>query len=170
MFPTVAVDQGRRLVGRIRQKAEQTSRGGPAVLWVEDNGLLGPLTPFDSLPLSAQVRELAGLAAGVFGEHQHVAALVLSAGGRRIRPPQPEETVVRSHGHGLFRSVGWDRHRRTLIVPGPAATEPAIALLVDLVGNERVLLDECLYAQTGVKGLADLFIDHGKNRAGESTR
>lgn len=170
IFPALEVDQGRRLVGRLRQKADQTARGGPAVLWVEDQGLLGPLTPFDSLPLAAQVRELADLAAGVLGEHKHVAALVLSAGGRRIRPPRPEETVVRPQGHGLFRSVGWDRHRRTLIVPGPAASEPAISLLVDLVGNERQLLDECLHAQTGAKSLADLFIDDRTNPARGSTR
>jgi hypothetical protein len=156
-LPTVEVDQGRRLLARLRRKAEQTARGGPAVLWVEDYGLLGPLTPFDSLPLAAQVHEFADFVEGVTDQHQHVAAVVLSAGGRRTRPPREEETVTGQHGHGLIRNVGWDRRRRTLIVPGPAATPATTSLLVDLVSNERALLDRCLHNLTGAAHLIDLF-------------
>ena len=156
-FPLIEVDEGRRMLAKLRSKAKQTARGGPAVLWVEDMGLLGPLTRFDSLPLDVQVRELAEYIEPVLDANQHVAAVVLCAGSGRTTRSDVDQSVTRRHGHGLVRAVGRDRQRRTLVVAGPAANASTTALLVDLVGREQELLNISLSTTEGVAGFDAVF-------------
>lgn len=155
--PLIEVDQGRRLLSRLRGKAEQTSRGGPAVIWIEDHGLLGPLTPFDALPLRAQLKEFAALINSILIQHPHLAAVVLSQSGWRRRPLPTEETVISGLGVGLSRQIGWDRNRRTVIVPGRASRHSITKMVQDTIDGERDLLDICLHSLTGIAHQADLF-------------
>lgn len=155
-FPLIEVNQVRRLLNKLRAKAKQTARGGPAVLWVEDMGMLGPLTPFDALPLEVQVRELGDFIQPVLAVNRHIAAVVLSSGSRRTTRPM-EQSVRRRSGHGLVRAIGKDRQRRTLVIPGPAAESEATTLLVDLAGREQELIDTSVLTTWDAPGFESLF-------------
>lgn len=157
--PLVQVDQGRRFLARLRDKAKQTARSGSAVVWVEDHGLLGPWTPFAALTLPEQVDALAELIDPVLNDHQHIAAVVLSESGSRRRPLPAPQTAATRRGHGMVRPFPWDRVRRTLVVPGASASVPTTGLVLDLVDREPLLMDTCANRFSGYPTMAGLLRD-----------
>lgn len=91
--PLLVLDQGDRLLRKLRDKAAQTQDAGVAWIWVEDHGLLQPLTPFHTMALERKVRAFTSLVADVLTEYPHLAGVTISNAARRIYPLPPDHTV-----------------------------------------------------------------------------
>ena len=148
--PVVESDQGQRLLQKLRQKAQQTRASESAWIWVEDQGLFQPFTPFQQSPLADKVDGLAGLVADLLRQHPHLAGIVLSNGSRRVQPP-PDQTVETGTGNGFLRGLPIDRLRETNIIPGQQGQPDQFGLLSRLCSDEPAWLSSAL-TRLGVAG------------------
>lgn len=149
--PLLEFDQGSRLLCKLRDKAAQTQDAGVAWIWVEDHGLLQPLTPFHTMELERKVRAFASLVADVLTEYPHLAGVTISNAARRIYPLPPGHTVESRDAMGFRLGLPIDRQRETIIVPRRLVLPEQTRLLRRLCADEPKW-PECALTKLGVRG------------------
>jgi hypothetical protein len=153
--PLTEVDQGWRLLGKLRGKCETTRGAGTAWMWVEDHvGLSHPHAAFNRMPLHGKIDALGQLLGPLLKQHPHVAGVVVSTTARQ-QLPQPE-SAERPAGLGLRRALPLDRVRETLIIHRRLVLHDQIQILARLCHTEPGWLDWALARLRVPAGLASL--------------
>jgi hypothetical protein len=148
--PYVASDDGSRIAGRIDRKGTQTRGAGIAWVWVEDYGVIHPLSAFESMPIKAKLRALADLAAPILAGHPHLAGIAWSA-GQWCSPVLPDAQAQTASGFALQRALPVDRVRQSIILNRRLILPDQTARVVQLCGAESRWLDWAL-TRLGVTG------------------
>lgn len=115
-LPTVAFD--RRLVHKLRAKAEQTRRSGAEWLLVDSLDHLWHMTAWGRKPLVDKARAIADLLHKALDSEKHLLGIVITDGAALMRPEVAEATAELDEGVvARCRRIDKWRVRESVVVP-----------------------------------------------------
>ncbi|MCE7080173.1 hypothetical protein [Streptomyces sp. ST2-7A] len=154
-------DTGRRFLGRVRAKCEQTRGAGTAWIWVEDLlGITHPLLPATRMPLPERVDTFAELLLPLLGEYLHVAGIVVSNVSPCCLPLPADENTERRNGWGLRRGLPTNRLRETIVIPRRLILPDQTAFLLRMLAAEPDWLPWALDGLGVFGGISSLLNPH----------
>jgi hypothetical protein len=161
-LPTVPF--GRRLAGRLAQKARQALGSGADWLAVDSLDHLWHLSGWADSPLEVKAAELSALVRAELAEAEHILGVTITDGAALMRPAAVEETHELPWGTALVRRPdAWHVRESVVIVLRPGA-ESAAAMWRSILDQEAGRLGREL-ARVGLAVPPELAVVAGGGRA-----